>query len=66
MFLSYWMNNQSRKSTEALSPAERTSLHFKKILFFVNLTSFMLAAYFFGRHNNYCEAGGKEIIKLTG
>lgn len=58
MLISYILNRQSRKMLDAVSSTERKSLRFKRTLLFINIVSFWFAAYFFLRHNSYCEPGG--------
>lgn len=60
MLISYILNRNFRKRLETLTTDEWKSLQFKKILFFINISSFASAGYFFGRHNEYCEPGGKS------
>ncbi|KAM3601656.1 uncharacterized protein V6R79_016349 [Siganus canaliculatus] len=40
-----------------VNPEEVTSYHYKVRLFLFNVTCCLVAAYFFRRHNNHCEAG---------
>jgi len=40
---------------------ERKSFRLKLSLMVFNVTCFLLAIYFFFRHNSYCESGGKMV-----
>lgn len=62
MLISYILNRHSRKMLEMISIVERKSLQLKRTLFFVNISSFWLAGFFFWRHNSYCEPGGNFLI----
>ncbi|XP_005095650.1 post-GPI attachment to proteins factor 2 [Aplysia californica] len=43
---------------------EERSLRLKQILTFVNITTFVVAMYFFYRHNTYCEDGVYSLFAL--
>lgn len=60
MLISYILSRNFRKRlADTLTAEERKSLNCKMWLFFINILSFAFAGYFFGRHNEYCEPGGK-------
>ncbi|KAK7496502.1 hypothetical protein BaRGS_00012154 [Batillaria attramentaria] len=46
------------------SHEERTSLQYKTRLFIFNITVFVVAVYFFWRHNKYCEPGVYSYFAL--
>ena len=56
MALSYYLNKKAKRSKE-MSSLEVKSLKMKRNLFITNLSSILLAAYFFVRHNERCESG---------
>ena len=60
MLISYFLNKNARKILGNLTRLEQKSLIFKRNLFLINITSFIMAGYFFVRHNSKCEAGGKS------
>lgn len=64
MLISYILNRHTPKMLEVISTVERRSLRFKRTLFFVNISSFWLAGYFFLRHNSYCEPGGNLLANV--
>uniref|UniRef100_T1JLR0 Splicing factor YJU2 n=1 Tax=Strigamia maritima TaxID=126957 RepID=T1JLR0_STRMM len=46
-----------KKCMNSASTLERRSLRWKRILALTNILAFIVALYYFWRHNNYCEAG---------
>lgn len=56
MAMSYYLNKKAKRSKEMTS-LEVKSLKMKRNLFITNLSSILLAAYFFVRHNERCEPG---------
>lgn len=64
MLISYILNRNFRKRHETLSADAWKSLQFKKMLFVINISSFAMAGYFFGRHNEHCEPGGKTTSEF--
>ncbi|CAO1366781.1 unnamed protein product [Diamesa tonsa] len=56
MAMSYYLNKIAKRSKEMTS-LEVKSLKMKRNLFITNLSSILLAAYFFVRHNERCEPG---------
>lgn len=59
MLMSYFLNKNARKIVDNFTSLEMKSLKFKRNLFITNLISFSFAGYFFVRHNDRCETGGK-------
>lgn len=47
-----------------VNPEEVTSYHWKLRLFLLNISCCAVAAYFFRRHNKYCEAGVYTLFAL--
>lgn len=58
MLLTYYLNKNSRRDPN-LTQSESKSLNLKRNLFIINITSILLASYFFVRHNDRCEGGSK-------
>ncbi|XP_064608162.1 post-GPI attachment to proteins factor 2-like isoform X2 [Liolophura sinensis] len=52
------------RSGKPMSPKESKSYWWKKVLFGINIFSIVLAAYFFYRHNTYCEPGVYTVFSL--
>lgn len=61
MLLTYYLNKNSRRDPN-LTQTENKSLNLKRNLFIINITSILLASYFFVRHNDRCEGGSKLTI----
>lgn len=61
MMLTYDLQKNSKREGK-LSPSEITSLNLKRNLFIINITSILLATYFFIRHNDRCEGGSKSTF----
>jgi post-GPI attachment to proteins factor 2 len=62
MCLSFYLNKSGRRDPN-LTPGEIRSVNLKRNLFIINLTSILLATYFFVRHNDRCEGGSKSLQK---
>lgn len=60
--MSYFLNKNARKMVDNFSPLELKSLKFKRNLFIVNIIGISFATYFFIRHNDRCETGGKQHL----
>lgn len=58
MICTYLLNKYGRKSISRTN-LEKRSLHLKRTVAFVNVTSLLFAIYFFYRHNTFCEPGSK-------
>ncbi|CRL00411.1 CLUMA_CG013678, isoform A [Clunio marinus] len=56
MMLSYYLNKNAKRDPKS-SHSENKSINLKRNLFIINITSIVLAAYFFVRHNDRCEGG---------
>lgn len=54
----------TRYRAQPPSNVESKSLRLKYQLLGINVVSFVLAGYFFIRHNLYCEPGGEEIASI--
>lgn len=63
MAMSYYLNKKAKRSKEMTS-LEVKSLKMKRNLFITNLSSILLAAYFFVRHNERCEPGVYTLFAL--
>lgn len=63
MMLTYDLQKNSKREPK-LSGLELTSLNLKRNLFIINITSILLATYFFIRHNDRCEGGSKSIVSI--
>lgn len=59
MLITYFVNKNARKVMDTVTRIEAKALKYKRNLFATNIISFMLAGYFFLRHNSHCEPGGK-------
>lgn len=64
MIMSYFLNKNARKIVDNFSQLELKSLKFKRNLFITNIISISFATYFFIRHNDRCETGGKFSINF--
>lgn len=64
MLISYFVNKNARKVMDTVTKIEAKALRYKRNLFATNIISFMLAGYFFLRHNSHCEPGGKLCLNL--
>lgn len=62
MVISYFLNLNCRR--EALTKTETKSIGYKRLLCVTNFLSFVLAIYFFMRHNQYCESGAYSMFAL--
>ncbi|CAD6998941.1 post-GPI attachment to proteins factor 2 [Ceratitis capitata] len=62
MLISYFLIKNGRKVP--LLPMEEKSLLYKRNLFIINVTAFILAGYCFMRHNSLCEPGVYTFFAL--
>lgn len=53
------------RKNNTLDKSEVYSTHIKLRLLIINFLSFIIAGYFFVRHNNYCEPGSKKYFKIN-
>ncbi|XP_055917862.1 post-GPI attachment to proteins factor 2-like [Eupeodes corollae] len=63
MLISYFLNDEGKR-IKRLNTQEHLSRQTKGNLFIVNLIAFVLAAYCFRRHNDYCEPGVYTLFAL--
>jgi len=56
MMITYYLQKNSKREPK-LSTSEIFSINLKRNLFIINITSILLATYFFVRHNDRCEGG---------
>jgi post-GPI attachment to proteins factor 2 len=64
MGLSYYFNKNERREP-SFTTDECRSLNLKRNLFVINLTSILLATYFFIRHNDRCEGGSESSTRSS-
>lgn len=57
--LVFYKSNTFKFSLSLCLSQEMTSYRWKVRLFLFNVSCCLAAAYFFRRHNKYCEAGGE-------
>lgn len=62
MFLAYYIK---RRCVNAIRDFDDASLKWKWRSMMLNVSSILVACYFFYRHNKYCEPLGKTLIDIN-